>query len=292
LTNRKREISVVITCSKEYHQYLPTLLASINQQTVPPDEIIIVYDDTEPSITSVPYLQVKNYNPLRSRKDGFLATSKEVVCFLDADDYISNDYLAAGLAVKTDNNIVYSDMQQFGNSHKLLRYHPKPMSQENYIHIGALVSRSSIRISEAFKSCPINCHEDWVFWRRLIKAGCPTTKQTGIYYNRRHAANRSLEIDKLPFHKAKGVQYDTIKTIKFKSIVKVNRIINSTSADYLLFYDDYQDVLVDNFISKLQYGVAIVQLRDRELWSGTLVVVDLLRPQTPFYKPVGTQILI
>jgi glycosyltransferase involved in cell wall biosynthesis len=294
------------------------LLTSIKRQTVPPDEVVIVYDDTKPSITTLPYLQVQNRNPFLSRREGFLTTTKEVVCFLDADDYISDDYLAAGLSVKTDNNIVYSDMQQFGTSHKLLRYQPKFMSQENFIHIGALVNRDSIHISKVFKSRPLtNCHEDWVFWRKLLKVGCPVTKQSGIYYNRRHDANRSLNIDQLPFHQAKGIYHDTIGfvrtnnqrhdknilnqwspkqtetyVIRPKDTTAINNIINTTLADYLLFYDDHTDVVVTKIIEQLQYGTTIIQMKDRKLWSGTFVVVDLLRSQTPFYRPTGPQILI
>ena len=45
-------------------------------------------------------------------------------------------------------------------------------------------------------------------------------------------------------------------------------------------------------ISELQYGVTIIQLQKRPLWSGTFVVVDLLKVQLPFYKPIGTKVLI
>ena len=318
MTNRKREISVIITCGEKYHQYLLTLLDSIKRQATPPDEIIIIYDHTEPSITSLQYLQVQNQNPFLSRRDGFIATTKEVVCFIDADDYISDDYLAAGLAIKTDNNIVYSDLQQFGNAKKWLRYQPKFMSQENFIHTASLVSRNSIQINEVFTPTPPdNCHEDWVFWRRLLKSGCPTVKQTGTYYNRKHDANRSLAIDSLPFHLAKGVCCDTIGFVRTNNqphdrsileqwcpeqtetyvtkpndIKAINQIINTTLADYLLFYDDHLDIEVNKMISELQYGVTIIQLQKRPLWSGTFVVVDLLKVQLPFYKPIGTKVLI
>ena len=318
LTNRKRKVSIIITCGEKYHQYLPTLLDSIKRQTTPPNETIIVYDHTKPSITSLPYLQVQHQNPFLSRRDGFIATTKEVVCFIDADDYISDDYLAAGLAIKTDNNIVYSDLQQFGTMSKRLYYQPKFISQENFIHIGSLVSRDSIHISKAFTSRPsTNCHEDWVFWRKLLKAGCPTTKQIGVYYNRKHNANRSLEIDQLPFYQAKGVYHDIIGFVRTnnrqhdknilnqwppkqtetyitrpKDTTAINKIINSTSADYLLFYDDPLDIQVNRIIDKLQYGTTIIQLQKRPLWSGTFVVVDLLKAQLPFYRTTGTKVLI
>ena len=48
----------------------------------------------------------------------------------------------------------------------------------------------------------------------------------------------------------------------------------------------------NQMISELQYGVTIIQLQKRPLWSGTFVVVDLLKVQLPFYKPIGTKVLI
>lgn len=303
LDNYKRTVSVVITCCNEHHQYLPKALDSVCTQTAPPDEILIVYDQTKPSITLLPYLQVQYGNPFLSRKAGFEQTTKEVVCFLDADDFISDDYIAAGLAVKTDNNIVYCDVQQFGNIDRKLFYHQQCISQENYLAVASLVSRQSIEISNAFyPTPPLNCHEDWVFWRRLIRAGCPTTKQTGIHFHREHQSNRSKNIDDLPFHIAKGVCCDQVKLIQISGdypidnnahlvipydLRAINDAIRNTNAEYLLFSDHPSSLDVDKMLQALDRHVIVVQLWQRLLWFGTLIVTDVVQQQLPLREPVG-----
>jgi len=315
--NRRREISVVVVCGDQYHDYLRTAIDSIRRQTIQPDEIIIVYDNTEPSMTSYPYLQTHNDNPLASRRDGFAATSKETVFFLDADDYISDDYIGSGLALKTDNNIVYSDVRLFGTMNKTLRYSPKFMSQENYLHVASLISRDAIDIADAFNPLPpVDCHEDWVFWRRLLKAGCPTIKQPGIHYHREHEHNRSKKIVQHEFPIAKGIWCDTIGfvradgqeheeqvlqqwppeqrelyTIDNPDIRAINKILQRTNADYLLFYST-KDLQMIRMMADLDYGVAIVQARDLPMWYGTLIVVDLLKAQSPSYTFNGKSILV
>lgn len=315
--NRKRGISVVVVCGDQYHDYLRMAMDSIERQTIQPDEVVIVYDNTEPSITSYPYLQTHNDNPLSSRRDGFAATNKEVICFLDADDYISDDYIGTGLALKTDNNIVYSDVRLFGTVNKILHYSPKFMSQENYLHVASLVSRNAINIADAFNPIPpLDCHEDWVFWRRLLKAGCPTIKQLGIHYHREHEHNRSKKIVQHEFPVAKGVKCDTIGFVRVggqnhegqvlqqwsqeqtelyaidsPDIRLINRIINRTNADYLLFYST-KDIIVNKMLANLDYGIVVVHINDLPMWCGTLAVVDILKSQTPFYSFHGRSILI
>lgn len=317
IANRKREISVIIVCCEAYHGYLRAALDSVLKQSIQPDEILIVYDKTEPSITTHSYIQTNNGHPLASRRDGFEATTKEVVCFLDADDFISKDYIASGLALKTGNNIVYSDVHLFGSEDKLLRYSPKYMSQENYLHVASLVSRDSINIANAFTPIPPHdCHEDWVFWRRLLKAGCPTIKQTGVHFHREHEQCRSRTITPLKFHTAKGVRCDTIGIVRVDGkehdsrillewptdqtelhiinepdIREINKIINTTNADYLLFYSD-PDILLNPMVVNLDYGIIAVQCKNLLPWHGTLVVVDMLRSQTPFYSFDGEIVLI
>jgi hypothetical protein len=237
-----------------------------------------------------------------------------VVCFLDADDYISDDYIGAGLVQKTDNNIVYSDVQLFGAREKRLVYSPKFLSQESYLHVACLASRSSIEAAEAFgRVPPVGCHEDWVFWRRLVRAGCPTTKQDGLHYHREHIQNRSKDLEVLPFYQTKGICCDTVGFVQIteeeldsellvqwfpnateafgytslpvdKHILDsfdIGKILRVSTADYILFYDRAVGVDVNSMLQALKHGVVAVQMKDRPVWAGTLVTVDILRSKLP-----------
>jgi glycosyltransferase involved in cell wall biosynthesis len=98
-------LSVVITCYREGDLLLEAV-ASVRQQTQPPQEIIIVNDaspdertnqicrqlETEPDITLV--WQAVNGGPSVARNAGFAAAQGEVLVPLDADDLLPPDALS------------------------------------------------------------------------------------------------------------------------------------------------------------------------------------------------------
>jgi glycosyltransferase involved in cell wall biosynthesis len=326
LLQARKSLSAIITCHN-YVEYLPTLLDSIARQRYQPSETLVVFDGVEPVELppNVRYVLTDYKNPFLARRDGFAETSSEVVCFLDADDCISDDYFAMGMSIKTDTNVVFSDIQCFGLVDERVEYPPtmpsKAISMGNFLHVGCLVSRSCVLTSRAFADPPPpECHEDWVFWRRIVRIGCRCVKQRGTYFSRQHGSNRSQFVEKQPYHVAKGVNADRIAFVRedgkmhHRALVDqwpaqqrevyysrrsplscymfhqtsatgmqlVNVVIASTLADYILFYSqDTQNISIEDMLSNLAAGVGAVHLTDHQFWSGTLVVTDVVKDCLP-----------
>jgi len=336
LLNEKRTTSVVITCAG-YTHYLKQAIDSLKRQIIGPDEIIVVFDNTSlpPQQDGIKYLRVNYGSPFLSRKRGFEEARSEVIIFLDADDYLSDDYIAQGLSIKTDNNIIYSDMQLFGDLDKLVEYPSfipsKRISQVNFLHIGCLVSADTIRQSKAFSSLPPpTCHEDWVFWRRLVRYGYQYQKQSGIYYARQHDNNRSCDIESGPYYEAKGIAADIIAFIKIDGGQHARAVIDqwpdkqrqlvcneyqdfvcermiiyngnpieavrSLTADYVYFYDSNSTHIdIQQLLREFNHDVAAVHCQKHEFWHATMAVIDIIKERPtggPLCSKKNEQILL
>lgn len=205
----KGTISVIIPCHN-YGRYLSRCLQSVLGQTRRPDEIIVVDDSSEEPIEEivqkfhlhhVRYIRVDHRNPLLTRRSGLREVSGEYLCFLDADDTIAPDYIEKGMKVFDQDHrigIVYSDVEFQGVQSGLSNYPADSDSQDisiqNYIHSGALVRHSALTISDAFNhGGPIDRHEDWSVWRKVIEAGFRAVKQDSRYYYNKHLGGLSAE---------------------------------------------------------------------------------------------------
>lgn len=201
---RPRSVAVIIPCHN-YGRYLAECIESVLLQTHQPAEIVVV-DDASTDETAevaaefknrgVRYLSVNVRHPLLARYAGFEATGSEVLCFLDADDCLSRDYLRKGLARFDSPNvgIVYSDMETFGSATGKREFPVKfslaSLERENFIHAGSLVRREPIQIVGAFdvhsdRQVPAQT-ADWFLWRRIARAGWTAKKQSALYRYRRH----------------------------------------------------------------------------------------------------------
>lgn len=189
-----------------YGPYLAECIESILNQTVAPAEIIVVDDastDNTREIAAsfadagVKYLHVEFQNVHKTREAGLNATSSPIICFLDADDILSPDYLQQGLAEFTDDRIavVYSDCQLFGESIEYRSYptlyDASQLELDNFIHAGSLVRRDAIVLSRVFDKAfdPIYVQGDWFLWRHILRDGWLAAKQKAVYHYRKHTTN-------------------------------------------------------------------------------------------------------
>ena len=91
-------ISIVVTCHN-YGHFLEACLASLGEQTRPPDEIIVIDDgstDATPTILQgyskkLKYFRQDNHGQASAFNSGFARTTGDLVLFLDADDTLMPD---------------------------------------------------------------------------------------------------------------------------------------------------------------------------------------------------------
>ncbi len=202
-------ISVIVPCHN-YGQYLAQCLTSILEQTRKPDEIVVVDDSSQDSTREVAlqfaekgvrYIRAEFNDPLATRRLGARISSGDILCFIDADDYIDLTYLESGIrhfSQGSDVGIVYSDVEFCGwiTGREVSPADTSSLDihQVNFIHAGALVRRHALEVADAFsQDGPPNRHEDWMMWRAVIDAGFIGVKQSGIYFYRKHDHNLSLQ---------------------------------------------------------------------------------------------------
>lgn len=208
---RPKSVAVVIPCHN-YGRYLAEAIESTLRQTRPADEVVVVDDastDDTPQIArafsarKVRYLRVECRHSQRTRRAGFLATRSDVVCFLDADDCLAEDYLATGMVAfeETRIGIVYSDVELFGGQSGRSNY-PETfdrglLSRMNYMHSGSLVLREALKISQALEveTDDRQVLQDWLLWRRVLDGGWTAKKQRALYRYRRHGSSMTARWD-------------------------------------------------------------------------------------------------
>jgi len=208
LSKRKLDVSVVIICHN-YGKYLAEAITSVLMQTHPAAEIVVI-DDASTDNTSeiakafagngVEYCYVETRNIHENRRIGLELTTCPVLCFLDADDRLSPDYLEEGLRRFSDLSVgvVYSDIQQFGIDEPPWLIVKPPvadgylLARLNYIHAGSLVLRVALEQSGSWdRPLDINkTHEDWFMWRKVLAHNWKAVRQKSLYHYRSHEDSR------------------------------------------------------------------------------------------------------
>ncbi len=177
------DVSVVIPCHN-YGQYLSRAIESVLRQTLKPHEILVIddasSDDTKNVALSyvskgVSYLRVEHRDLSMTRNAGTRHTHGSFVLFLDADDYLADDYIEKCYEACTDNCVgfSYGDVQKFGDSDVFRRspdFDPALLSRSNYICSHALIRRDALVLSKGYRSIP-HIMEDWDFYRRAVSLG-------------------------------------------------------------------------------------------------------------------------
>lgn len=199
-------VAIVIPCH-DYGRFLGECLDSVLAQDSLPEEILIVDDRSSDDTAEVAaryreygvrYLRVEHGDVFRTRESGYLATSAELVCFLDADDILPPDYLSRGVPLFSDRRVgwVYSDVEHFGDRTGRVHYPSwdevsAGIEAQNYCHAGSIVRRAALELVDAFSgpSPPALSHADWYLWRTLLDGGWRGAWQPAVYRYRKHPAS-------------------------------------------------------------------------------------------------------
>ncbi|MEW4530199.1 glycosyltransferase family 2 protein [Maioricimonas sp. JC845] len=200
-------VAVVIICHNQ-GEWLGDALGSVLAQTRQPAEIVIV-DDASDDATAfelarrhadrVRYLRIEARHPWHARAAGLRATAAPLLIFLDADDLLAEDYIAAGLKAFTDRNVagVYSDFVRFGRLHRRSRFPAEAdarlLRRENVIHSATIVRRDALDVSEAFEGPVPDAQqpEDYFVWLKVADQGFRFVKQSSLLFYRAHIGRPS-----------------------------------------------------------------------------------------------------
>lgn len=200
-------VSVIVTCHN-YGRYLETAILSVLRQTRPVDEILVVDDassDNTRQITEqfaeegVRYLRVEHRNVQPTRRDGFGQTRGDIVLFLDADNYLSRQYIEHGLEEFTHRNIgvVYPDLERFGTNGtgrtSFPDYSRGRLMRENFVDMGALIRREALELGDVFTTWGNDfvTFEDYILFQKLARDGWEFRKQQSALMYRMHAEQKT-----------------------------------------------------------------------------------------------------
>lgn len=194
--------TAVIVISHNYGRYLAEALDSVLAQTRPAAEILVIddasHDDTAAVARrycqrGVKLLQVANRNVYLNRLQGLAETRAPFVIFLDADDVLPPEYIAAAETVLTSDagiGIVTTDFDLFGDRTGRQTLRPCNLELSNYIHCAALARRAALQsVDWPARVAPGYCHEDWFLWRQIVRLGWRVAKSPVPLRYRRHATS-------------------------------------------------------------------------------------------------------
>lgn len=137
MSERRTSIAVVMPFYRD-DRWFPEALASVLEQQRAPDEIIVVDDASPPGSAetlrslppSVRVLRLSvNGGPGRARQAGTEAATADFVCYLDADDRWSPDFVAACLERLTSDvecQAVYTAIAKRSTDGSVRPFHDKP----------------------------------------------------------------------------------------------------------------------------------------------------------------------
>lgn len=193
-------ISVLILC-RNYEQYLPEAIASVEKQTFKDFELKILHDSC-----GKPFTKDHPIGEAAMRNKAIRESSGDYILFLDADDFIEPQALAEMDKLKAEDTIVASWAQFFGQSqyvHKQDKFTVRDFLIENRVTMTSLLPR---KVWEAVGGFDEKCKylPDWEFWIRVAARGFKfqVIPQTLLHY-RIHENNLSKRTQNIDYIKQK-----------------------------------------------------------------------------------------
>ena len=203
----------VVVIGRNSAAYLSECLASVQNQTVRPDEWVYVDDASEDQSVKVAR-RFKELKVRRLQKSGGMAaarmagvemTTGALMLFVDSDNVLPPDYLATMIEDLGDSHdFAYPSKSFFGEAAPLLRYreyHPndlwEPPSAErrklwacNYADTCSLIRRDACLAAGAWRSNPADTMFDWDLFLRMSGRGSHVRSRARLQY-RVHSDNWS-----------------------------------------------------------------------------------------------------
>ena len=199
-------VSVIMPCYND-SKYLQEAVVSVLNSTYPNVELLIVNDGStdntkelglqlEKQFQNVTFLEQNNKGVAAARNNGVAQSSGEFILPLDADDKISNDYIALAVQKLQDEQqvkVVYSEAQFFGNKSglwNLPKFTRKLLARENMIFSSAMYRKSDFSDCGGYSESMLCGWEDWEFWISMLKDGGKVYKipQVCFFYRIKPAA--------------------------------------------------------------------------------------------------------
>lgn len=203
-------VAVVIACYNQAH-FLADALASVVDQSLPADEIVLIDDgsqDETPHVAAnfptIRYIRQDNQGLSAARNTGLNAVTSQFVLFLDADDMLARHALAAALAAMRaapDHAFVYGGYRQVAEDRAVIAvHHPKTpdpafdglLRLGNHIamHGTVLYDRITLIESGGFDPTLRSC-EDYDVYLRLARHHPIAAYDTIAADYRRHGTSMS-----------------------------------------------------------------------------------------------------
>lgn len=213
------KIGIVIPCYKA-EEYLYTAVNSVYKQVYTGIiDCIVVNDgsdkkDLSKSIVerfkgkgmNIEYLDQINGGVGNARNNGRkLLKDCKYLIFLDADDFLPDNYVAETVATAEIENVdvVYTGWEYFGHGQGVfypLPYHNLRLRAENMIHASALIKAESFDYVNGYNENFARCYifEDWELWLRMAKEGFSFSRNfdTFLNYRQKEVSRNKVSKDK------------------------------------------------------------------------------------------------
>ena len=232
-------ISIIVPCFNQ-GEYLSDCLNSIIDQSFTNWECIVVDDGSTDNTSDIAKAfekkddrikySIKTNGGLSSARNFGISLSKgEFILPLDADDYISKNYLQCSydeINKSNDNKVVFGVVQNFGaNNERYVNVNDFIFENQllfNQIHCSGLYRKLDALEIKGYDEQLKNGFEDWEFYIRLLGSGGNAIQLNNItlFYRRK---NNSMFSDLMQNGKKfRESNYIIAKSIKFYNDFKID----------------------------------------------------------------------
>lgn len=195
---------MVIRCHQQ-GRFLAEAVDSVQAQTRPPDEIVVVddgcTDETADVLAAIqergPLVVVRHptsRGPAASFNAGVVASSGNLILALDADDALSPRYVEiTEQAIMAGADLAYGGVERFGAETSFSEsrpFDPTELGVESFLHVSTMFRRSIFDATGGFRPDLDRLGlEDWEFWVHAVERGARGRAVDGCWLRyRRHPA--------------------------------------------------------------------------------------------------------
>jgi len=212
-TIQNPKVSIIIP-HYNYAQYIEKCVESCLNQTIKPHEIILVNDGSPDNIDEIVkqwldvpgfiYWKQTNFGESIARNTGGNIATGDYFVFLDADDYIREDFIEKTLATIGDNEVCIPDMTVFNEANYDLRFSDftsEELHRQQIMPSTCCLYKAEAWLNHKFDPSMLYC--DWELYLRLDGAGYRfiNCHEFLFFYNRKLDSN----ISKLDARKEEGL---------------------------------------------------------------------------------------